>query len=97
MNDTNTTTTQVQPNLHLRLLERIHSTPTAPLKLTPSGKCYSCFQIDRKTAQAAQCTKSRALTKVIDSIIDIELFNQNVLNHLIRNALLLKIHCVNKN
>ena len=38
INDTNTTTNQVQPNLHPRLLERSHSTPTAPLKLPPSGK-----------------------------------------------------------
>ena len=29
-----------------------------------------------KTAQAAQCKKSRALTKVIDSILDIESFDQ---------------------
>ena len=66
INDTNTKTNQVQPTLHPRLLEQSHSTPTAPLKLTPSGKYYPCFQIDRKTAQAEQCTKSRALTKVID-------------------------------
>ena len=52
------------------------STPTAPLELTPYGKYYPCFQIDRKTAQASQCTKSRALTKVIDSILDIESFDQ---------------------
>ena len=29
-----------------------------------------------KTAQAAQCSKSRALTKVIDLILDIESFEQ---------------------
>ena len=32
-----------------------------------SGKWYLCFEIDKKTA-------SRALTKVIDFILDIELF-----------------------
>ena len=76
INDTNTTTTKVQPNLNPRILEQSHSTPTAPLKLTQSGKYYPCFQIDRETAQTAQCTKSRALTKLIDSIIDIESFDQ---------------------
>ena len=37
---------------------------------------YPCFQIDMKTSQAAQSIKSRALTKVIDSILDIESFYQ---------------------
>ena len=76
INDTNTITTQVQPNLHPRLLERSHCTPEAPLKLTPSGKYYACFKLDRKTAQEAQCAKSRSLTNSIDSIHDIEPFDQ---------------------
>ena len=45
-------------------------------KLPPYGKEYLCFKIDGKTARAAQCFKSRALTKFIGSIIEIETFKQ---------------------
>ena len=34
------------------------------------------FQMDGKSAHAAQCNKSRASTKVIDSIIEIHSFDQ---------------------
>ena len=43
-------------------------------KLPPSGKEYLYFQTDRETSHSAQCAKSRALTKVVDSIIDLESF-----------------------
>ena len=45
-------------------------------KLSPSGNYYICFQTDGITDQATQCTKSRALNKVIDSIMTIEQFEQ---------------------
>ena len=48
INDTNTTTTQVQPNLYPRLLERSRSTPTAPLKLTPSGNIILVLKLTGK-------------------------------------------------
>ena len=35
-------------------------------KLLPPGKEYLCFQMDGKSAHAAQCSKSRSLTKVFD-------------------------------
>ena len=41
-------------------------------KISLSGKNYLCFQTDRENSRAAQCAKSRKLTKVIDSIIEIE-------------------------
>ena len=37
---------------------------------------YICFQIDRKIAWTAQFSKSCALTKVIDLILDIESFEK---------------------
>ena len=37
------------------------------------------FKTDRKTTQSAQCEKSKALTKVIDSIIYIESFEKQCL------------------
>ena len=41
------------------------------MKLPPSGKEYLCLQTDGKTAQAEKCYKSRALYKVVDTIINI--------------------------
>ena len=35
-----------------------------------------CFQKDGKTAQAARCIKSRIMTKVIDSVLSIDTFEQ---------------------
>ena len=48
INDTITTTTQVQPNLYPHLLEHNHSTPTAPLKLNPSGNIIFVLKLTRK-------------------------------------------------
>ena len=39
-------------------------------------KYYFCFQIDGKSAHASQCAKSGAFNKFIDSILDIEPFEQ---------------------
>ena len=41
-------------------------------KLPPPGKYYLCFQLGGEIAHAAQCSKSRTLTKVIDLVLDIE-------------------------
>ena len=35
-----------------------------------------CFQKDGKTAQAARCIKSRIMTKVVDSVLSIDTFEQ---------------------
>ena len=35
-----------------------------------------CFQKDGKTNQATRCIKSRIMTKVIDSVLSIDTFNQ---------------------
>ena len=54
----------------------IHSTSTTSLKLVKSVKEYLCFQIEGKSAHAAQCDKSRALTKVINLTVGIESFEE---------------------
>ena len=36
-----------------------------------------CFQNDGETAQAAKCVKSRIITKVIDSVLSIDTFEQH--------------------
>ena len=41
-------------------------------KLPPPGKYYIYFQMGGKTAHAAQCSKSRVLTKAIYFILEIE-------------------------
>ena len=45
-------------------------------KLLTPRKWYLCFKMDNKTDHIAQCSKLRALTKVIDLIIEIESFEQ---------------------
>ena len=40
------------------------------------GKEYMCFQNDGKTDQAARCIKSRIMTKLIDSVLSIDTFEQ---------------------
>ena len=35
-----------------------------------------CFQRDGKTAQATRCDKSRIMTKVIDSVLSVDSFEQ---------------------
>ena len=49
------------------------SKSTTSLKIPPYGKEY-LFQSDCKYALADQCSKSRALNKVIDLILYIEYF-----------------------
>ena len=41
-------------------------------KIPPSGKEYICLKNGRRTDRSTQCSKSRALTKFIDTIISIE-------------------------
>ena len=55
--------------------------PIAPVelhtkKLSPDGKEYLCFQINRRDSHATQCVKSRIINKAIDSILSIETFEQ---------------------
>ena len=45
-------------------------------KLPPPRKEYFCFQKYGKSAHSSQCDKSRGLTKVIDTIINIDSFDQ---------------------
>ena len=40
------------------------------------GKEYMCFQIYFKSAQAAKCVKSRIMTKVIDCVLSVYIFEQ---------------------
>ena len=44
--------------------------------LTPVGKEYMCFIKEGKSDQAARCIKSRIMTKVIDSVLSIDKFEQ---------------------
>ena len=69
--DADNTTNQFKPNIDTRLLQRSTSTTTTLLKLPLSGKEYLCFKVEGKTAWEEQCSKSRALTRRIDLIIDI--------------------------
>ena len=48
----------------------------ATVKLPPVGKEYTCFRIDGKTSQAAKCVKYRIITKVIDCVLLIQIFEQ---------------------
>ena len=63
-----------------RLTPLITTLPISPVelkkKLTPVGKEYLCFQVNRKSPHAAQCVKLRVLNKSIDSIISIDTFEQ---------------------
>ena len=68
-----------------RLTPLITTLPLLPVELPrttelpPLGKEYFCFQVDNKSPHAAQCVKSRVLNKVIDSILSINTFSNNVL------------------
>ena len=70
--------TQVQIKAHPIQWLHNYSTKTASLKLTLSGKDYIYFQIDGRTARSFQYAKSRALIKVIETIMSIGSFEQNV-------------------
>ena len=74
--DTITTTTPVQPTAHSHTRQNISSIPRTSLNFPPSGNEYLCFHIDMKTTRASQCAKSRALTKVIDLILEILKFEK---------------------
>ena len=45
-------------------------------KIIPLGKEYMCFHIDGKYFQAANCTKSMIMNKVIDYVFSIDKFEQ---------------------
>ena len=70
--DTNTTTEQVQFEVHQRLCQRSCSVTKKTFKISLSEREYLCFQTDLINSQSAQCARSRALTKVIESIFEIE-------------------------
>ena len=70
------TTTPVQATINSCILQMSSSTSTTSLKLPPSRKYYLCSQSNGKYTHAAQCAKSRALTKVIDLSLDIESFEK---------------------
>ena len=74
--ETTTTTTPVQATVNLSLFQMSSSTSNASMILPPSGKQFLCFQSDGISFHAAQCSKSRALTKLIGLIIGIESFDQ---------------------
>ena len=50
----------------------LHTHTILPL----AGKEYMCFQNDVKTDQATRCIKPRIITKVIDSILSVDTFEQ---------------------
>ena len=72
------TASSTQVMLGSDILQCQHSTPTYPTsqKIPPSGNEYIFFQTDRETVHVSQCTKSRLFTKLIESIIGIESFQQ---------------------
>ena len=41
------------------------------MKIPPYGKYYPCFQMYGEIERASQCTKSIALTKSFDAILNI--------------------------
>ena len=45
-------------------------------KLPPVGKEYLCSQINGKSSQANNCVKSRIITKAIDYLFSIDIFEQ---------------------
>ena len=51
---------------------KLHTTT----KLPPSGKEYFYFQINVKSSQAAKCVKFNIMTKVIDSFLSVDAFQQ---------------------
>ena len=51
---------------------KLHTTD----KLPPDGKEYLCFQIKGKYYLAAKCVKSRIITKIIDSTLYVDTFEQ---------------------
>ena len=63
------------------------------MRLPPVGKEYMCFQKNGKTAQSVRCIKSRIMTKLIDSVISTDTFEQQcVLIKGILKSLCLKYH-----
>ena len=62
---------QVQIEFNVYEHQKSPSTQIISLKLPPSRKEYLCFQTDFRTARAAQCAKSRALNKFIETILSI--------------------------
>ena len=57
----------------------IHNNKKLPIlsNLPPPGKYCLCFKTEGENVWAAQCDKSKALIKVIDTIFEIESFEQN--------------------
>ena len=51
---------------------KLHTTT----KLPPSGNEYVCLQINGKASRASKCVKSRIMTMVIDSILSIDIFEE---------------------
>ena len=73
----------VQATCKLPRLTPLNTTlPIAPVelhttaKLTPVGKEYLCFQINSKSPHADHSVKPRILNKAIDSILSIDIFEQ---------------------
>ena len=69
------------------------STSNIPTLLPLVGKEYMCFMKEDKSDQAARCIKSRTMTKVIDSVLSIDTFEQQcvVLKGMLK-SLRLKYH-----
>ena len=64
------TTTRLTPLNTTLLIDRFELHKTK--KLTPAGKEYFCFHINRRSSHADQCVKSMILNKAIDSILFID-------------------------
>ena len=70
------------PNHHSQCISPMYSsrfTSNTPTILTQVDKEYMCFMRKSKSDQAARCIKSRIMTKVIDSVLSIDTFEQKCL------------------
>ena len=81
-----TTTNLVQVTFYSCQCQMSYSTSTTSLKLPPLEK-YVCFKSGGKSAHESQCSKSKAFTKFIDIIIEVESFEQQfvILKWLLRS------------
>ena len=60
-----------QPFQHIIIIHNVSITI-----LPPVGKEYMCFMKGGKSDQTAECIKSRITTKVIDSVLSTDIFEQ---------------------
>ena len=67
------------PNRHSQSIASTSSSilnSNTPTILSMFGKEYMCFMKEGKSYQAARCIESRIMTKVIDSVLSIDIIEQ---------------------